>query len=87
MLKKKSDTFKFCKKFQALVVNEKEREIKCLRTDNGDEYTSTKFIEFCSEHSIKGSIRYLVVYGTWYSSTNGVAEHMNVHSWTVQEAC
>lgn len=53
MLKKKSDTFKFFKKFKALVKNEKEREIKCLRTNNGDEYTFTKFIEFCSEHSIK----------------------------------
>lgn len=55
MLKKKSDTFKFFKMFKALVEKEKEREteIKCLRTNNGDEYTFTKFIEFCSEHSIE----------------------------------
>jgi transposase InsO family protein len=29
------------------------KKIKTLRTDNGGEYTSTKFLDFCKEAGIK----------------------------------
>ena len=40
MLKKKSDVFTFFKQFRALVENITGRTIKCLRIDNGGEFTS-----------------------------------------------
>jgi transposase InsO family protein len=28
-------------------------KIKCLRSDNGEEFTSNKFMDFCGEYGIK----------------------------------
>ena len=41
------------KKFKAQVENLSRRRIKILRSDNGGEYTSTKFNDFCKEAGIK----------------------------------
>lgn len=50
VLKKKYDTFYFFNKFIDSVDYQKESKIRCLRTDNGGEYTSNEFKDFCSEH-------------------------------------
>ena len=39
--------------FRALVENQSGKKIKVLRSDNGGEYTSGDFIDFCSEAGIK----------------------------------
>jgi transposase InsO family protein len=53
------------------------KKIKCLRSDNGGEFTSKEFIDFCSEHGIK---RQFSVART--PQQNGVVERKNK---TVQE--
>ena len=43
LLKKKSEAFECFKIFKELVENEAELRIKCLRSDNGGEFTSKEF--------------------------------------------
>ena len=45
-LKEKSEAFMKFKDFKELVENEANLKIKCLRSDNGGEFTSNKFNEF-----------------------------------------
>jgi hypothetical protein len=42
-LKNKSEAFEKFKAFKALVENETDMKIKCLRSDNGGEFTSNEF--------------------------------------------
>jgi transposase InsO family protein len=44
-------------------------KVKCLRTDNGNEYTNDEFIDFYEQHGIK---RHFTVCKT--PQQNGVAE-------------
>ena len=39
-------------KFKKLVENQNNCKIQALRSDNGNEYTSTKFDSFCEEADI-----------------------------------
>jgi transposase InsO family protein len=51
-----------------MVENQTERKLKCLRSDNGGEYKSNKFVQFRRERGIKRE------YMTPYSlEQNGVA--------------
>ena len=52
-LKEKSETFNKFKAFKTLVENEIGVKIKCLRLDNGGEFTSKEFNIFCEIHVIK----------------------------------
>jgi hypothetical protein len=72
LLKHKDEAFEKFQIFKALVENELDLKIKCLRSDRGGEYTSNEFIEFCEQHGIK---RQFSVAGT--PQQNGVAERMN----------
>jgi transposase InsO family protein len=72
MLKRKSDVFEKFQIFKNFVENQKGQKIKCLRTDNGGEFCSAEFNNFCRDHGIK---RHLTVPGT--PQQNGVAERMN----------
>ncbi|KAH0703207.1 hypothetical protein KY285_017485 [Solanum tuberosum] len=52
-LKEKSEVFEKFKEFQYTVENDIGRKIKCLRTDNGGEYTSREFNEYLKEKLIR----------------------------------
>ena len=71
-IKKKSDVFSVFKTYKAGVELETEKKIKCMRTDNGGEYTSNEFNNFCQQEGIK---RQLTV--AYTPQQNGVAERMN----------
>ena len=51
-LKKQSEVFDRFKEFKALVENQIEKKIKVLRTDNGGEFCSKEFEEFCKKCGI-----------------------------------
>ena len=73
MLKKKSHVFTVFKHFRALVENITGRTIKCLRTDNGGEFTSKEFDNYCKDAGIE---RHKTTVYT--PQQNGVAECMNM---------
>ena len=52
-LKKKSEAFECFKIYKELVKNETDLKIKCLRSDNGGEFTSKLFQQYCDENGIK----------------------------------
>lgn len=71
-MQKKDQTFsKFCE-FKALVVKESGKKLKALKSNNGGEYISNEFKDFCSKEGIQ---RELVV--THNPQQNGVAERKN----------
>ena len=52
-LKEKSEAFDKFKAFKTIVENETKEKIKCLRSENGGEFTSKEFDIFCETHGIK----------------------------------
>jgi transposase InsO family protein len=76
-LKNKSEAFENFKIYKEMVENEMDSRIKCLRSDNGGEFTSKEFMEYCSNHGIK---RQFSIART--PQQNGVVERKNM---TVQE--
>lgn len=72
LLKKKLEAFGYFKIFKEIVENEVELRIKCLRSDNGGEFTSKEFNLYCEEHGIK---RQFSTART--PQQNGVAERKN----------
>ena len=72
LIKKKSDVFPIFKDFKARVELESGKRIKCLKMNNGGEYTNGDFIAFCKQESIQR--QFTVVYTP---PQNGVAEWMN----------
>ncbi|KAH9802840.1 retrovirus-related pol polyprotein from transposon TNT 1-94-like protein [Citrus sinensis] len=71
-IKKKSDVFPVFKEYKARVELESGKKIKCLRTDNGGEYTDSEFLAFCKQEGIQR--QFTVAYTP---QQNGVAERMN----------
>lgn len=72
MLKHKDEVFKHFKQWKAMIENQTKKKIKRLRTNNGLEFCSTEFDEFCKN---EGIIRHRTVRHTLQQ--NGVAERMN----------
>jgi hypothetical protein len=71
-MQKKDQTFsKFCE-FKALVEKESGKQVKALRRDNGGEYISNEFKDFCSREGIQ---RELIALHN--PQQNGVAERKN----------
>jgi transposase InsO family protein len=71
-MQKKDKTFsKFCD-FKALVEKESGNQVKDLRSDNGGEYISNEFKDFCNREAIQ---RELIV--PHNLQQNGVAERKN----------
>jgi transposase InsO family protein len=52
-LRKKPEYFENFKVYKEMVENEMNSKIKCLRYDNGGEFTSNEFMDYCSRHGIK----------------------------------
>jgi hypothetical protein len=72
LLKSKDEVFNKFKEFKAFIENLSERKIKILRLDNGGEYTSKEFVNFCKDVGIKRELT------TPYNpQQNGVAERKN----------
>ena len=59
-IKKKSDVFSVFKEYKARVELESSKRIKCLRTNNGGEYTNDEFLDFCKQKGIQR--QFTVVY-------------------------
>ena len=72
LLNRKSEAFGCFKTFKELVENETGSQIKCLRSDNGGEFTSDEFNKYYEEHGIK---RQFSIART--PQQNGVAERKN----------
>ena len=71
-MQKKSETFsKFCE-FKALVEKESGKQVKSLQSDNGGEYISSEFKDFCSKEGIR---RELIA--PHNPQQNGVTERKN----------
>ncbi|GJS14325.1 retrovirus-related pol polyprotein from transposon TNT 1-94 [Tanacetum coccineum] len=71
-LKNKSEVFNTFKKWKAVVENETNLWVKCLKSDNGGEYSSREFIEYCAENGIR-----MLKTVPETPQQNGVAERMN----------
>jgi transposase InsO family protein len=76
-LKNKSEAFENFKIYKEMVENEMDSKIKCLRSDNGGEFTSKEFMDYCNNHGIK---RQFFIART--PQQNGVVERKNK---TIQE--
>jgi hypothetical protein len=71
-LKSKDEVFGCFKMFHVMVERATGKKLKCLRSDNGGEYTSREFSAYCAEYGIRHE---KTVPRT--PQHNGVAERMN----------
>ena len=72
LLKLKDQVFQNFQQFHAMVEKETGSLLKGLHTDNGGEYFSHEFREYCSKHEIRNE---KMAPGT--PQHNGVVERMN----------
>jgi transposase InsO family protein len=73
----KDRVFTIFKDWLAMVENQMDRKLKCLRSNNGGEYKSNEFVQFCRERGIRREFT-----APYSPKQNGVAEQMNR---TIQE--
>jgi transposase InsO family protein len=71
-MKAKGQVFSRFQEFKALMENQTGKKIRVLRTNNGGEYTSKDFMDFCAGEGIR---RELTV--PYNPQQNGVAEKKN----------
>jgi len=71
-IRRKADVLAVFKTFKAQMELESEKKIKCLRTDNGGEYTSDEFDNFCQHEGIKNQFTM-----AYTPQQNGVVERIN----------
>jgi transposase InsO family protein len=76
-LRNKSEDFENFKVYKEMVENEMDSKIKCLQSNNGGEFNSKEFMDYCSMHGIK---RKFSISRT--PQQNGVVERKNM---TLQE--
>jgi hypothetical protein len=55
-LKEKSKSFEKFVNFQHMIENETRENIDSLRTNNGGEFTSTEFNDYCRNNGIKRNL-------------------------------
>eukprot|EP00253_Pinus_taeda_P033589 PITA_33589 len=72
LMKHKDEAFEKFKSFKALVENESDHKIKCLKSDRGGEFTSNEFFDFCEEHGIRREFSTAKT-----PQQNGVVKRMN----------
>jgi transposase InsO family protein len=72
-LKNKSEAFENFNIYKEMVKNEMDSKIKFLRSDNGGEFTSKKFMDYCSSHGIKRKF-----FVARIPQKNGVLERKNM---------
>lgn len=72
LLSHKSEVFDFIKWFNKLMMNQLNHGIKILRTDNGGEYISKAFNDYCAEHGIQQDPT-----STYSPEQNGISERLN----------
>ena len=72
VLTTKANVFYHFQAFHVMVERETRKKLKCLRTDNGGEYTSKEFEAYCATRGIRHE---KTVLGT--PQHNGVAERIN----------
>ena len=73
-MKEKSEAFSKFKEFKEIVEGEVEQKIRCLRTDNGGEYSSREFSQYLRECQIRHQYTCANT-----PQQNGVAERKNRH--------
>lgn len=73
-LKEKSEVFSKFKEFKEKVEREVDHKLRCLRKDNGGEFTSEEFSKYLKEHEIQRQLTCLRT-----PQQNGVAERKNRH--------
>jgi transposase InsO family protein len=78
-LKNKSEAFEKFKFYKEMVENEMDSTIKCLRYDNGRDFSSKYLMDYCNRHGIKR--KFFIGRTPQY---NGVVERKNR---TIQEIC
>ena len=52
-LNNKFDEFDAFKKWKAMIKNETNLKVKCLKSDNGEEYLDNDFKRYCTKNGIK----------------------------------
>ena len=57
-MRHKSKTFAKFKLWKAKAENQTGRKVKCLKLDNGTEYTDSKFTKLCEQHGIRDTLQY-----------------------------
>jgi transposase InsO family protein len=72
-LKNKSEDFENFKIYKEMVENDMDSRIKCLRSDNGGEFTSQEFMDHCNSHGIKRQLFFART-----PQQNGVVERKNM---------
>ena len=72
LMRNKSENFSKFAHFVKMAENKTDSRIKALRSDNGDEYKSAKFVRFCADRGIIQKFT-----PPYTPELNGVAERMN----------
>ena len=71
-LKQKYDVFQMFKRYLKRIDKERDKSLKCLRSDRGGEFTSNEFDMFCNDRGIKRQ-----TFGPRIPPQNGIAERRN----------
>eukprot|EP00794_Sanderia_malayensis_P007838 gene7838-biopygen6374 len=71
-MRSKNEAFEKFKEYAKLVENFTGKRIKTFRSDNGGEYSSSEFLQYCKDHGIKKEVTI-----PYTPQQNGIAERLN----------